>query len=185
MPDFAPNFTPRYKVNYTVHGKGHSFQVRVARGTTDPTGVATKMGSFLAAMEGLLLASWTAVSASFALEDTDIFLPAPVPTGFTPASSESGLTTNVDAIALSFVGRSANGGRGMLFLYGTGFGLNVTTATYADYRITAAESTAISDAVSALDELSPALVANDNGVVNWYGYANIKANDYWVDQLRP
>jgi hypothetical protein len=184
MPDFAPNFTPRYRVRYSSQGKSHRMQFRVARGVTDPTGIATKVGAFLAALEDGLYADWTVLGADFALTDSDIFLPVDPPTSPSGGVSLSGITVAAAAGSISFPGRSANGLRAVIYVYGSGFNVNVGRATDADFRMLATESSIISDAIAALNELSPAVVGNDGATATFYPYVNMKFNDHWVRKLR-
>lgn len=185
MSDFAPNWTPRYRVRYSTRGGTHTMQFRIAR-AADPgdfSGMAGKVGSFLEALESLLFTDWTVLSATGALQDSDIFLPAPVPTGFTPAASTTGESLATKAWETGFIGRSSNGGRGAFFIYGLRQN-PITVTPPQDFRIFTSENSVFEDAVTALDELSPAFAANDGFAVNWYQYVNVKYNDYWVRRLR-
>jgi hypothetical protein len=184
MADYAPNFTPRYRVRYISQSKSHNMTFRVARGTTDPTGIAGKVESFLAAIQGHLYTDWTVISATFALEDSDIFLPAPAPASPTGAASLVGVRVSASAVHISFPGRSTSGGRAIVYVYGSNYAPNTVDAEDDDFRRTGAEEAAIAGGVTALNELSPALVANDNGSATFYDYVNTKFNDHWVRKLR-
>ena len=181
MADFAPNFTARYRLKYTVLGRNHTMTWRVASDTETVTGVASKMGLFLDDMADVLYASFTITGADFAPADSDIFLPVTAPTFAGGGGSEGSAAATDRDIALSFVGRSTGGNKGRFFLYGTTFGLAVRTGTVADWKLTSAEyPDSISDAIVRLNETSPALVANDDNPMVWYEYANIKYNDRWL-----
>lgn len=184
MADFAPNYTARYRVRYSSLGKTHSMTWRVASSVTDPTGVASKMGLFLSDMAGSLWTDWTVIGADFCLADSDIFLPAPPPDQPTGIVATNPAFAGMAADAISFVGRSTNGGKARFFLYGTNLGQLDDEATGADWRFTSAEISQVADAVVRLNETSPALVANDDHVVTWYEYVNFKPNDRWVRRLR-
>jgi hypothetical protein len=184
MADYAPNYTPRYKVRYTTLGATHTMQFRVGRGTTDFTGIAGKVSSFLEELSTQLFSDWTVVSAQGALEDSDVFLPAPLPS-FTPSTNvPPGLTSVPRPVSISFPGRSTAGLRAILFVYGSTFFPSTGASLYADYRITSAENATIAASVTALSELAPVLVANDNETVVWYDYANLTLNDYWLRRVR-
>lgn len=184
MADFAPNYTARYRIHYTVLGKSHSMLWRVASSVTDPTGIASKVELFLDDMSPALFNDFTVTSADFALADTDIFLPAPAPASPTGAASFPSGAGAVAANAISFVGRSTAGGKSRMFMYGIAYEVGGYTTRSTDFRFTSAENAEISDAIVRLNETSPALVANDDHVATWYEYVNWKPNDRWVRRLR-
>jgi len=184
MADFAPNFTARYRFRYSSLGKTHACTWRVSSSVTDPTGVAAKVGLFLADMEGSLWSDFTIIGADFAEADTDIFLPAPPPDSPTGAVDVSAAKVSDAAFALSFVGRSTGGGKARFFLYGTNDVTLVRDTKGNDLKLLSTESVQIDDSIVRLNETSPALVANDDNVVTWYEYVNMKYNDRWVRRLR-
>jgi hypothetical protein len=184
MPDFAPNFTPRYRVRYRSVGRTHRMQFRMERGETDPTAMAGKVGAFLAAIAGNLFTDWTVLSADFAAEDTDIFLPAVTPDPPTGIASMTGVQAQAGVCSLSFPGRSINGLRAILYVYGTNFFPTITETVTTDFRVLASEDAQISDGVAALNELSPVIVGNDGTTAIFYAYANVKLNDHWVRKAR-
>jgi len=184
MPDFAPNYTARYRIRYTSLGKSHSMTWRVASSVTDPAGIAAKVGLFLADLEPILWNDWTLTGADFALADSDVFLPAVLPDAPTGAVSTSGSVSNDAAISLSFVGRSTAGLKARMFIYGTDGAAFLRVADGQDFRLTSAEEPAISDAIVRLNETSPAIVANDDAVATFYEYVNIKYNDRWLRRFR-
>lgn len=184
MPDFAPNFTARYRIRYSSQSKSHSMMWRIAASETDPSALITKIGLFLDDMATSMWEDWTINSAEFAPADSDVFLPAALPTF---GGGEVELSTAVAsdaAVPISFVGRSVTGGRARMFLYGTNFPSVIRSTQGLDYRITSVEAANVGDAIVRLNETSPAIVANDNGDVVWYEYVNVKANDAWVRKLR-
>ena len=109
MADFAPNYTARYRVRYSSLGKSHSMTWRVVSSVTDPTGIAAKVGLFLADLEGVLFDDWTVVGADFAEADTDVFLPATPPDQPTGAIAASGGFPQDACFQVGFVGRTALG----------------------------------------------------------------------------
>jgi len=184
MADFAPNFTPRYRTKYAVSGATHHMTVRVARGVTDFSGIATKVGAFLDAFAAGILPDFTILGAEAAITDSDVFLPVDPPTFGGGTADDAGLTSAIKAAQMSFPGRGAGGTRSIIYLYGTAFAPNVVTGTRADFRITSAENADVAAAITAWSELAPAIVANDNSVVSFYNYVNIKYNDHWVRKAR-
>lgn len=184
MADFAPNFTPRYKVRYSSLGATHTMQFRISRGSTNFTGIATKVGAFLAAIQSTLFDDWTVLGALGAFEDSDIFLPVEEPANPTGAIAVPTVLGVHRPLSISFPGRSILGQRAILYLYGAAYFPVATVATHADYRLTSAENAPIAAAITALNELSPAIVGNDDATVVWYQYANQKINDHWLRKAR-
>lgn len=184
MPDFAPNYTARYRIRYTTMSKTHSMTWRVAASVTDDTGIAAKVGLTLDDMAPILWDDFTIIGADFALADSDVFLPGTLPT-FGGGDVGSGAQSPSDAaFAVSFVGRTIAGGKARMFLYGINPGELGRTAVGGDFRALSSEEPSVSDAIVRLNETSPPLVGNDNQTAIWYEYVNIKYNDRWVRRLR-
>ena len=184
MADYAPNYTARYRVRYSVHSKTHTMMWRVAAGVTDEAALATKVGLFLDDLADNLWNDWLVLSADFALADSDVFLPATPPSFGGGNVSTSGRVPSDMPYALSFVGRSIAGQKARMFIYGSNIGAALRSALGDDYRVNSSELSTVSDAIVRLNETSPPIVANDNQIVVWYEYVNIKANDAWVRKLR-
>lgn len=184
MADFAPNFTARARLKYSSLGKNHSMMWRVSSAETDPTGISAKIGLFLDDLAPILFNDFTVIGLDFALADSDVFLPAPTPAfGGGDVSAGGGVPTDA-AVSLSFVGRSTLGGKARMFLYGTNTGAIVRTADVNDWKLLSSEDASISAAIVRLNETSPSIVANDDSVVAWYEYVNVKYNDRWVRRMR-
>jgi len=188
MADFAPNYTARYRVRYTVLGKNHKMQFRLARGTSDVGNIALKVAAYLSALSPTLFTNFTVLGAEFAPEDSDIFLPVAPPVGFSPpALAIPGAPISEQSLAWSFVGRSIGGLQCRLFLYGAGSGpenVGAPAVTFDDWRLTSVQSGIVNNAVIVLNNSSPSLVGNDNQTAVWYPYANFKYNNYWVRRTR-
>lgn len=184
MADFAPNFTARLRVKYATLGKTHSQLWRVASSTTSPTGIVGKVQAYYAAIQGFLFTDFVITGADWALADTDIFLPVTPPASPSGANDPATAKPTDTAVSLSFVARSTAGGKGKFFQYGSSAGLLIHDNKAADFRFFGTEEAPIAAAVTALNELSPALVCNDDHTAVWYDYANIKYNDFVVRKLR-
>lgn len=186
MADYAPNFTPRYRVRYSVLGQNHKMMFRIARGTLDYTPIALKVAAFYSALSPTLFTNFTVLGAEAAPEDSDIFLPVAPPAGFTPP----GLAIPANPISESslhwtFVGRSSGGSQCRVFLFGASQGPETTTTTvFDDWRLSSAQSGIVNNAVVVLNSNSPALVGIDNVKANFYPYANFKYNNHWVRKTR-
>lgn len=184
MADFAPNYTARYRVRYSVQGNTHTMLWRVASDTESVVGIAAKVSLFLADLEGSLWSDWSVLGADFAPADSDIFLPTTAPDQPTGAGSTGSRANSDKAYACSFVGRSTGGNKARMFLYGTVFAASLRSGIEDDFRILSSENGDVSAAIVRLNETSPALVANDDNVATWYEYVNVKHNDRWVRRLR-
>lgn len=184
MADYAPNYTARYRVRYSALGAVHTMQVRLARGTTDPTPAANKVTSLLNILTVIRSLDWRVLGAEFAPADSDVFLPAPVPTPNGGIGGSDNLTAAARAASLSWVGRSTAGGRAVVYLYGTILQPDSVSQRNANFRITRNEDDGVGQFAVGLSEIAPAFVANDNFPATFYAYANIKYNDHWVKKLR-
>lgn len=185
MPDFAPNFTFRYRVKYSVGGHTHRMQVRGVPATTTAAlgSFATAIEDFLNALTANRYSDFVVLGADYALADSDVFLPCVAPAPDAGTYTIAGRSASSNALALSFPGRSDVGLRAILFLYGTAL-LPGVISEVSDFRITSAEDATIAAAIAVLAGSPPVLVANDGVHVNWYPYCNVKYNDYWVRKTR-
>lgn len=186
MPNFAPSYTPRYRVRYSVLGRQHSLTLRVARNTSDFAPVAAKVGAFFTALGAAsIYTGFTVLGASAALTDSDIFMPVLSPTGM-PTGTATVPTNPISESThhLSFTGRSVLGHQAVFFVYGIASGPEVAGPAVDNFRVTSLEAATISAAVAILNNNSPQLVANDGATVTWNQYANLKYNNYWVRRVR-
>lgn len=187
MPDFAPNYTARYRVRYSVGGAVHTCQLRVEPAAQTITGVSTigaaVFTDLFTALSSLLSDDFTILGADAAVQDSDIFLPAdalPVGAGSLGQTIDLGYRP----LNLSFVGRSSVGGRAVFRVFGVATNPMGAPTIENDYRLTSAESVPIASATNALNLASGVLLANDGANVTWYPYANINVNAYWQKRAR-
>lgn len=186
MPDFAPNYTARYRLRYSVLGHEHTMLFRIARGVGS-TGLAlmvAKAGDFLTAIEDARYTDWLELSAEYAAEDTDIFAPAALPTVSTGTAAIPAQSVSQSTYAVSFVGRSAAGQKAKFFVYGVSFDPENLVTPGDNFRITSAENAIVAAGVAELNSGAPDIVASDNFGVSWYPYVNGKYNDHWVAAVR-
>lgn len=188
MPDFAPNYTARYRIHYVSLTHQHSMLWRIGRGTAS-TGLAlmvAKVGAFLTSVKVARFTDWTILSAEYAPEDVDIFAPAALPTFDAGTAVLPTNPISQGTLAASFVGRSAAGQKAKMFLYGVDVGPEVTVGPgVADnFRVTSVENAAVGSAIATLNAGSPDIVGSDNFAVHWYSYVNTKYNDHWVARVR-
>ena len=188
MPDFAPNVTGRYKLHYSVVGRGHTIQVRVARGAIFADIVNNSRVYLLALFTALapnLCADLTFLSAEAALTDSDLFFPAAVPTAVVGAIALA-LYSGQDSIShLTFSGRGAFGSKTNVKVYGWQANPDTLPINQAsDFVLLATESAAISSAIAALNGGGASIVAIDNSPPTYHSRATLKVNDFWLRRLR-
>lgn len=186
MADFAPNFTPRYVLTYSVLGHVHRNLWRIARGAgpAEINALVLKLAAFYNAFSSSRFTDWTALSATFTPEDSDISVPTAIPA---IAAGTAPIPTNSKSegiLSTCFLGRSNLGQKARVFVYGLAVSPEVAGAAQDDFRLTTSESAAISSAVTVLNNGSPNLVASDNSIVGWYSYVDLKYNDYWLRKVR-
>lgn len=184
MADYAPNFTPRYKVRYQGGGHTHTQLWRPPPGAVlaDMVTFALMLGGFYDTLADVLYDDTVVVDASFALENSDVFLPAAAPV-IGGALLFSTRLQQEEALAVSFIGRSTAGQPWRIFMFGTAYYPGIGSGAQ-NYRVTAAEGAAVADATAFLNGASGDFVASDGVATVTYPYINVKPNDYWVGQLR-
>lgn len=172
MAPLSPSNTPRFRVHYIGGGLEHSFQMR---SNQSPASIGTAANAFLAALAPLLHVI-TISFVEFAPAASDIF--NPVTTGIEGNSYGTGTAPTANtAIAVNFIGRTSGGRRVRVAIFNvTGLALN--------YRATAGEVAAVDAARATLVANSLSWLGIDGIVPVWKTYADIKAWDHWVDQLR-
>jgi hypothetical protein len=187
MADFAPNFTARYKMRYSTLGHTHTMQWRIARGA-GATGLANmilKVAAFLNSLTASRFTDWTILSATYAPEDSDVFLAAGTPAGVAAGTAAiPAQAVSESSASMGFVGRSIAGQKARMFMYGTLFSVEGIGTAGDNFRVTGAESGAAASAIAILNSSSPSIVASDGNNAVWYNYVNLKYNDYWVRKSR-
>jgi hypothetical protein len=175
MAALPPNTTDRYFFHYQNSLHSHTVVVRTATGVAYAT-VEGALESALTLVTGAYCAS-EGISVDFQLAGTDFSVPVssgdwPTYTwGSDPAAPES------DAVPLNFQGRSAGGHKCRLGVFGY-------KNAFSAFKLTGGEASAIEDFVAILNSTTGVFLAIDGLAPNWYSYANIKPNDYWVRQAR-
>lgn len=182
MADFAVNYSPRYRLHYSSAGAQHAVTIRAPRslGVGGLPSLISQFESFLGELAPVLYSDWTPVRAEFALADSDVFLPAPVPIVAPTFGAAEG--PSAKAKSISFVGRSSLGHKARFFIYGIGFVPNAFGGL--DLRIHSAENTPIALSIGVLNAPASLLAAADGQIVAWYSYVNLKYNDYWTSRVR-
>lgn len=185
MADYAPNFTARYRLKYSVAGKSHKALIRLPDtpdySVIQATGISV-FNSLFTALNSLIWSDFSVIGAEGCMKDSSIFVPVSAPT-YTGSVATTGRPSSAAALSVSFMGRTTGGLRWTMFLYG--LNLNPQSVTPSqDFRVAASESTAIAAGIAALTARVADVCGNDGNQVVFYPYVNVKYNDYWVKRVR-
>ena len=187
MPDFAPNVTPRYRLKYNAVGRKHTIIFRAARGTVFSAMEAVGQDAAEAiwnANATNIASDFQYLSADVALTDSDLFLPAALPTAFTGGNAVTGFSKQDGISHVTFGGRGSAGSKVHWQAYGYAFAPDVTpSVAESDFVLQRAEFTTIDTAYTGLAAVS-GLRAIDKSAIIFYAYALLKVNDYWLRRLR-
>lgn len=183
MTTWAPDYTLRYKLRYLAGGYTHDMVVRgTSIGTAaDLADMAADIETAFAAIEGNLFEDFTFQAASYALPNSNVFVPTTIiPTSPTGAIAVADYSARVKASAVAMSGRSATAKARIYF-----FGFVVTDQ---------ADGTPGGDGVVTGTEVVPilgfrALAANfanaaDGSTATYYPRFTIKVNDRWLRFIR-
>ena len=154
MPNFAPDFTPRYIEEYTAGGLTHHLTLRPSRGLSTSTG-ATQMQSLahdiFAALASLLPDNFVRVGSVYIPEDSSISLNAGVPAAVVGAVDHTQLSVTDKISHLTFSGKGQHGGRWHIKIFCVSFTADVVpSVAESDYVFHAGEVAAIDNAVAAI-----------------------------------
>jgi len=173
MAPLPPNSTPRFKVNYTVNGLEHDFQIRSA---ASPAAIGLIVDAFLIAITDALY-QLTISTVEFAADGSNIFLP--VTTGIEGNVYSTGASAPQDAMWFyGFIGRSTGGRKWHLNVFGA-------RSLGTNYHFAPGENGDLDAGVVVLASATPDIVAIDGLEVNVYTYINAGVNAYWQREVRP
>lgn len=174
MAPLPHNNTPIYFLDYGTVQHVHTLEVR-ATAAVSPATFGSIMDAFLTQLSPVLNllevtgARFQAAGSNFA---------NPVTVTIAGQTYGDGVGADGDeAKALNFVGRSSGGRRVRLMLFGY-------KANTSDFRVTAAENTAVAAAIGTLNNTANAFLAIDGVDPVWYPYANVIYNAYWQRKAR-
>jgi len=175
MAALPANNTDRLFLHYQNAINSHTAMIRIAPGAD----IATVMDAFesiLSTLTGAFVAS-AGTNADFQAAGDDFSVP--VSAGdwdtFTWGSGAAVITS--DGVQFNFQGRSSGGHKSRLGVFGY-------KNDVSNWRLTEVEAAGVGTAVAVLQDTTGAFLAIDGLKPTWYGYANIKYNDYWVRQGR-
>lgn len=181
--DFAPNFTNRYRVRYSVNGSNHSLTVRAGT-TAGPydAAVRTELTAMLDALSPLRFSSWSVLDAEWSQAGSTFFIPAPPPPAIAGTSSASG--QGLRPVNINFQGATLLANRAAFFVYGVSVDPVIGgTSTETDYRLQRGDDANIDDALDVMAAWT-AITGIDGEHVQWHNYANININSYWQRKVR-
>lgn len=189
MPDFAPNVTARYRLHYHVARRDHTMQCRMVRGIdvgTLTTEAPAYLRTLFNAMASLMADDLVFTSAEYALTDSDLFFPAPVPTAVVGALDVNDFSQQDSITHLTFSGRGAGGAKINMKLYGVQVDPDVIPDDIqTDFVLDGTESAPVAAAVTALGvSLGLRIVCIDNSVATYHNRATVKINDFWLKRVR-
>ncbi len=182
MTTYAPTWTPRYKAEYNVLGAPHSITLRAPRGTdaAGTTALATVAHDLFNALAASLSSDFTWVSASYALTDSDVFIPTTTPAAVTGANNPADFSLMQKISPLTFSGRSASG-RARVSLYGVSLGPLGISGDPLDFQILSTEDSGVAAAIAVLQD---GAVGAAGEVTTWHLKATQKPNDRLVRKVR-
>jgi hypothetical protein len=186
VADFAPNYTARYKLIYTVAGLQHSLGLRysaaMAQSAVTANAVAL-LNSIFDALSAVMLSSFTLVDAEYSAANSTFFVPVGIDDLVVAGAVSAGIFPMDEIVSTTWAGRSIGGHKGKFVMFGVYWG--VSNADFTDFVVTPAEEVAIGT-VADLLATAPGLVMNDNlAATFWRERATIKVSDAWVKHRRP
>jgi hypothetical protein len=185
VPDYAPNFTARYKLTYSFEGDTHECNTRWPSGSTSAANILAAGDfwfSFLNATVAVRHTSFAVVGAEYAAADSNIFLPAAVPPSADPGervAAAGGATRIYHSI---WAGRSALGAKTRFQMFGLAWA-SADDTNSTDFYISATEVPLIGT-LALLIESSGMVGPDDEDVLVVRPRIAYKQNDAWVNKRR-
>src|SRR4029453_43134 len=183
MTDYAPNFTNRLKIGYSVLGKIHHATYRFGNTPTAyVSGMGDEVADLLNALTNVRFISWHAVDAEYAQAGSDIFLPVTLPSIDDGVVNLTG--TGLVPLYLDFQGKSTLGNRASTYLFGVNFSPDVAgSGDETNYRIEEGEETTVDNGLAVLDGVT-FMTAIDGSTVFWHRYANVGVHAHYQRKAR-
>jgi len=184
MTQYSVDFTARYKVHYKSNTLNHAMIFRYGATSGAPSGtIISGVTAFLDAIEQYLPTDFAVLSAEYAPQGVNFFLPATAPaTPDTTGNTAPDRRTAPNFI--TFTGKSVQAAPWRISVIGVSPGQTSTTILN-DYRVTRAEDAAIDGGLDALSVLAAAgMTAIDSQDLIFNGYANFGVNAHIQRYLR-
>lgn len=176
MAALDPSNTARLYVDYEVAGQNHTLQCRLGTGVLTTDGMDV-VADFLDALSSALYLV-TVLGARFSASGSNVS--NPVPWSGDPTYGADVGPPNASANYLDFVGRSNDGRRVRVAVFGARF----VAASAGDFRATGGEVAAIGDALAVLLDTEGQFVTVSGLQPSWKQYANTGNNAYWRNHIR-
>lgn len=167
--------TDRYYLDYLADTVNHTLVMRTQSVVTDAEAI-TCLDDLLTSLTGVM-SGITIVNFRFSAAGSNVTndIPWTADTEYGPGFSNRSNAPNF----VSFTGRSADGRRTRVDLYGIVF------APDSNYRVEAADDTSIAAALAVIGNTSDGCFMSISGATpTWHQYANVSRSGYWVEQLR-
>lgn len=185
MPDFAPNYTARYKLIYSVAGLQHSLGLRFAASMSQSAvtaGAESLLNTIFGLVSSRMMTSFTLIDAEYSAANSSFFVPVGLGSLAVSPSVSVGIAPMDEIVTTTWAGRSTGGHKAKFVMFGIFWG--VTDPDFDDFAVTPAEMAFVGTVAGALNGGN--IVANDNlPATFWRPRATIKVNDAWVDNRRP
>lgn len=149
--------------------------VRTADGMT-PAAVSDFFRVFLQIHDGMLLQT-AVLGLEYSLKGSNVRLPATY-SGLSSFGGGSQDNNDRRARFISYTGRSADGHKVRLFLFGP------SDISQGDYRVSAPESAIIAAAVTNLNAATDHFLTISSMQASWHAYANVGFHDHWIKEYR-
>lgn len=175
MTPLPANNTERLFVDYAVAGYEHTLGVRLAEATTDADAVEN-VSAFLEIV-GAFCYPTTVLGARRGASGSPFTYP--IAWGGIPSWGTGTAIPAVSAQFYDFVGRSDDGRRVNVTLFGAGL-----LTSGGDYRITPSEASWVQDALDSLVSDAGVFLTISEEIPFWKAYANCGVNAYWRNKIR-
>lgn len=184
MPDFAPNYSNRYRLRYSTLGIIHTLTFRYGIvPSAVVTTIAADMQDVLNALAPIRFTDWTEIDAAYAEAGSDVFLP----TATLPGADAGGATVpgpGFKPVYAGYIGLTALGNRANFSVFGMSLDPLVSgTDELSDYRVYGTEASYVADTLTALAGAA-ALTGIDGAGVLWHQYQNIGIHAHYQRKVR-
>lgn len=170
MTDYVSSNTKRYYLDYEGAMGKRTMQFRTSDAVSDAA-ASTEIARFVNAIKGILHNTVHCNGLRVALKGSNVSNPV---AGWTDivGTSAAAFTGEVWPRYFSYVGRSVDGSRIRLSVYGANFSVD------ADYRVLPGDVAAIGAGLAVLQTLPATFVTISSGAPIWKAYANAGYNAY-------
>jgi len=173
MAPLPVDSTPRYKVFYTNCGQQHVMDIR---SHASPSAIGAELDALFTAISSLIFATQID-DLQFAASGSNIF--NSVTSTFVGNNYGTGGGTDLTVASyINFVGRSSDGRRVRMAIFGT-------KDLASDFRFVAGENADVDNFISLLQDPASTLVTIGDLKPTWKSYANAGFNAYWQRAQRP